>query len=249
MFKSQTTKHKIFAIFLFQYLFISISGYCSPLKESLSIADSLFNEKKYTQAFEIYDDILTSSHEVTPSMLLKMAFIKEGLEDYTDALYYLNIYYDKTSDKRALLKMQDMAKKHNLEGYDYSDTQFFLNIFHRYYSEITFAILAITLFVFSIMIYRARVTKKRPIFSGSVFILFLTFLFYLNNFGRENPKAIIFNNQVYLMKGPSAGADVIEIVKKGHRVEVLGHEDVWTKIEWDNQIAYVKSDNLKTIKL
>jgi hypothetical protein len=52
-------------------------------------------------------------------MLLKMAFVKEGLGDYSNALYYLNLYYLKTYDKKVLKKMENLAERyHKLEGYE-----------------------------------------------------------------------------------------------------------------------------------
>jgi uncharacterized protein YgiM (DUF1202 family) len=53
----------------------------------------------------------------------------------------------------------------------------------------------------------------------------------------------------YLMKGPSPGADLIDVVTKGHRVDILGQDDIWVKISWNNQTAYIKSNNLMAVKL
>ena len=77
---------------------------CSPLQaqgpvETLAIADSLFEARKYTESFKIYQEI-HGQNQGSPSMLLKMAFIKEGLDDYPAALYYLNQYYLFTSNER-----------------------------------------------------------------------------------------------------------------------------------------------------
>jgi uncharacterized protein YgiM (DUF1202 family) len=58
-------------------------------------ADSLFEQKKYTESFDLYEQILDEEQLASPKMLLKMAFIKEGLGDYSRALYFLNVYYQK----------------------------------------------------------------------------------------------------------------------------------------------------------
>ena len=49
------------------------------------------------------------------------------------------------------------------------------------------------------------------------------------------------------MGAPSAGAEVLDILKVGHRVKVLGQQDVWLEIELDNQIGYVKNTQLKQL--
>src|SRR5687768_16146486 len=81
----------------------------------LKTADSLFQAKRYTQSFEHYETIL-KQNQYTPSMLLKMAFIQEGLLHTGRAMYYLNLYYLSTNDKTALEKMNELATKYNLEG-------------------------------------------------------------------------------------------------------------------------------------
>ena len=42
-------------------------------------------------------------------MLLKMAYIQEGLNHVGQALYYLNLYYLASKDKSVLGKMEELA--------------------------------------------------------------------------------------------------------------------------------------------
>lgn len=86
-------------------------------------------------------------------------------------------------------------------------------------------------------------------FPGMVYVGLLLVLLLLNNFAHEGKLAIVTASDTYLMKGPSAGADVVEVVSKGHRVEVLGQKDVWVKILWNGHEAFIKSFNLKPIQL
>jgi len=41
-----------------------------------------------------------------------MAYIKEGLGQHGDALYYLNLHYIHTADREVLLKMEQIADEH-----------------------------------------------------------------------------------------------------------------------------------------
>lgn len=182
-------------------------------------------------------------------MLLKMAFIKEGLGDYTNSLYYLNLYYLKTYDKKALKKMELLAKEHKLSGYDYNDAVFFLNIYHKYELQIDVVVGAITILLMIFLIFQQRVHKKKHTSSLVAFATFLLLLLLLNNFWREHPKAIINQDQVYLMDGPSPAANVIDQIGMGNRVDILGKNDVWVKIDWDNKEAYVRYNNLTRVKL
>lgn len=238
----------------FLFLFVSVllfsipnTGRGASPKEQLATADSLFEARMYTQSYDLYENIFKSEKKTSPAMLLKMAFIKEGLEEYSDALYFLNLYYKKTYNKRALKKMENLAKAHHLTGYEYDDAAFFLNLYHHFYNQIIIALLLVTLFVFSMMLYHKRHSTEPPVFAGVIFVLFLTILLYLNNFGREYPKAIIDRDHSYLMEGPSAGSEVIDIIGKGHRVEVLDSDEVWSKINWQDQVAFIRKNNLKLV--
>src|SRR3954469_12839623 len=86
----------------------------------LKIADSLYQTKKFTQSFEHYREILNQK-QYTPAMLLKMAYIQEGLGNIGEAMYYLNLYFLVTNDKSALEKMEELAHKFNLQGYETTD--------------------------------------------------------------------------------------------------------------------------------
>src|SRR5690242_541356 len=111
----------------------------------LSQADSLYDKKQYTQSLEHYHEIL-AQHEYTPAMLLKMAYIEEGLNHAGKALYYLNLYYLATSDKTSLDKMEELAQKFNLDGYETSDADLALSFYHDYHQDISLTLGAIVVF-------------------------------------------------------------------------------------------------------
>jgi len=245
--KSQNLLRFLFLFFLILLIFTPYESLKAAPKEDHAFADSLFEAKMYTQSYEIYENIFLSNKKTSRAMLLKMAFIKEGLEEYSDALYFLNLYYKKTYNKRVLKKMENLAEAHQLIGYEYDDAEFFLNLYHHFYNQIIIALMVITLFIFSLILYYKQQSKKTPVLSSVIFTLFLIALIYVNNFGREYPKAIIERDHAYLMHGPSAGADVLDIVGKGHRVEVLKSNDIWSKISWGSHIAYIRKNSLKML--
>lgn len=213
----------------------------------IQMADSLFDQQKYTQSFEIYEQIMKSTNKVSPAMLLKMAYIKEGLGDYSNALFYLNLYYLQTHNKRALRKMEDLAEKYSLEGYRYTDMEFFMNIFYRYYSTIVYGLSGLVILLIGYMVFKKLRYRLNPGFSMFYMVVVVGLLFYVVNFGKKYQKGIIINPESYLMDGPSAGAKLIAIADMGHRVDVLGKEDVWVKIEWQGNTAFIKENNILQI--
>ncbi len=227
------------------------SGIFLPLRgqvfeQSLATADSLFELSKYTESFKIYQEF-HDRNQGSPSMLLKMAFIKEGLNDYPAALYYLNRYYLLTSNERVLKKMDDLAEDHNLVGYEYTDLDFFLSYYYKFQNEVNLAILGIALLLFALILYRRIKTGERPVVAGILFVITLGLLSYLVNFGIRYKKGIILESPAYLMSGPSAGSDVLAVVDKGHKVEILGTKDVWVKIKWGEKVAYLKENKIRQI--
>ena len=235
-------------IFLF-VLGIIHNSFAQKGAEKVTKADSLFLQQKYTESFQLYQDALENHHVSSPAMLLKMAFIKEGLSDYSNALYYLNLYYLQTQNKRALRKMEEIAQEYSLFGYNYTDKEFFLNFFYRYYYQIVLIVVVTTLLIFTYLVYKKRKLRINPGMSIVNLVIAIILLFVIVNFGRSYRAGIITEPNAYLMKGPSSGADVKEIVDKGHRVRIIGHEDVWVKIRWMDDIAYIRETQIREIRL
>lgn len=235
-------------IILITLSLIGFTGNAQVSSHRLNQADSLFALKRYTQAFEQYQAVLANK-EYSPAMLLKMAYIQEGLNQPGSALYYLNLYQLVSDDKAVIQKMEELAQKNNLDGYKATDLDRVLLIYKDYRAEITLALAAVMLFLFSLSFY-FKIRKKEPIVGLFITasIVAIGFLVHLN-FGEQLDTGIIMQPNTYVMSGPSAGASVISIVNEGHRVEVVGKKDVWLKIVWNGQPAYIKKEHLLPIKL
>ena len=204
-------------------------------------ADSLFEKKQYTESMEFYEECF-QSHYYTPRMLIRMSLIKEGLGDYTYALYYLSQYYYKIHDKSVLKKMDELASRYNLEGYDYNDLLFFNSLYDRYYNYVILAFLASSsLLLF--YIYLMRNKRRGKILRPLIFILILGTVFTLSNYSILPEKAII-SNDAALMSAPSAGAELIGKINKGHMTNSIGKEDIWCKLNWHGKTVYIRENNL-----
>ena len=230
------------------WLILPLSAQTGDPDVTLQLADSLFAQEKYTESLELYEILLNEDQLYTPGMLMKMAFINEGLGDYSKALYLLNLFYAKTTDKRALRKMEELAKQHHLYGYKFDDLEFFRTIYQRYHMHIIGALGACSLFMFSFILYQKRRGHHRPVSAGILFVMILGLLFVLINFGQGRDRAVILTDKAYLRTGPSSGANVAEVVAKGHRVEILSHKDVWVKINWNDRPLYIRESHLGMIE-
>jgi hypothetical protein len=248
MAKCQTS---VFILFLALGIALTINRVpvvAGPLDESLHIADSLFAAERFTQSYEIYSEIFGTGRKYSPAMLLRMAFIQEGLGNYDRALYYLDLHYRRTYNTLTLQKMEELARQRNLSGYAYSDTQFFLTLYNKYRRQVHLILLSALFLMLSTLFWYRRTRGSRPIGGIIVFILLSGLLMYLNNTAGQIPQAIIREPKTPLMNGPSAGAGVIEIAGRGHRIDVIGKTDVWVKIRWQDGVAWVRENNIEMIR-
>jgi tetratricopeptide (TPR) repeat protein len=234
---------KKFKIF-FTFVLIYYSSVVYGSEKNLNIlhkADSLFEKKQYTESLEFYEELIRNNF-YTPKMLIRLSLIKEGLGDYTYALYYLNLYYTQIPDRSVLKKMDELASHHNLEGYHYNDRIFFISLYDQYHSYIVIAFLG-TSGLFLIYLYVKRREKEgmglRPLF----FMFILGAVYFISNYNVFPEKGIV-SSDAPLMSAPSAGAERIGMIRKGHRVTVQKSEDIWLRIKWNDQTAYIRENNM-----
>ncbi len=234
---------------LFTLVLYQLGGFAQTTNPLLLRADSLFTQQQFTQSFELYDSIYRYAGEASPAMLLKMAYIKEGLGDVTSAQYYLNEYYLATANEQALQKMEDLAETNELEGYEHNDITFFFNLYYKNYNWLVIGLIVICLTLFALLVYQ-KIKFRHPAPVNTFLLLaLLTGLFILVNFGKDYNRGIIIKNNTFIMAAPSAGANLLDVTGKGHKVVVSGRQDVWYKIEWQGQEGYIKAKNVKLLNI
>jgi ABC-type multidrug transport system fused ATPase/permease subunit len=238
----QTKILKILLILLFPLFCLG-----QNVQQKIKRADSLYRAKQYTQSYSIYQSLL-AQNQYSPSMLLKMAYIQEGLGHQGLCLYYLNLYQHASDDHQAVTKMEELANKHRLEGYQSSDGSRFTHFLQKNSLRITGGLCTIIFLFFSLLFYQNR-KGNSTVVAMLLLIFFSVFLFALANWGGKPSLAIISSGSTYLMSGPSAGASVTAILDEGHRLTVQGKKDVWLKVKWKDKDAYVKESNVLPIKL
>jgi len=209
----------------------------------------LFKEQRYTQSFEIYKSIYELTNHASPAMLLKMAYIKEGLGDVSNAQYFLNEYYLITTNELVLEKMEKLAETNRLQGYDNNDFTFFANIYYKYYNWVIISVSLLALILCALIIYKKLNKHILAVGASIMLMLTLSTLFYLVNFGKSYNKGMIIKNNTYVMEAPAAGSDVVDVIKKGHKVSIKSKHDVWVAIEWQDRTAYIKEKNVKPLTI
>ncbi len=236
-------KSKLFFLVL---LSTSFQTFSQPENNLLNKADSLFTAQKFTQSFELFDSIYRHK-KASPAMLLKMAYIKEGLGDYTLAQYYLNEYYLATNNDLALTKMEKLAKEKTLTGFETNDLNFIRSLYYKHFQWLVIGVFSTALTLFVFFIIQLKKFNKIPPVTSFFMLAILIGLFLLINFGKDYNEALIIKNNTFVMAGPSAGADVLDVILKGNKVEINREQDVWLQIEWQGETGYVKNNNVKRL--
>lgn len=223
------------------FLLVLQSIHCQANVPQLLVADSLFQQRSYTEAMEIYHQNFQMGI-YSPSMLLKMSFISEGIGDKENATLYLSKYYDLSPNPQTITKIKSLTGQTELVGYEVSDGMRFI-LFLVEYKEVIVGALTLTL-VLSLVFLWAKGNKltEARFYWPSVFLIAL--IFVTNNFLKAQNAALVTNSPTLIVSEPSAGGEMIDLVEPGHRVKIKASKDIWYEIEWKEKIAYLRKDNV-----
>jgi hypothetical protein len=212
------------------------------IMEVFKKADVLYESEKYIDAFQLYSVLWQDLGVFNESMLLKMASIKERSKEYEQALYYLSLYYRYFPDRKVLEKMSELAATKGLEGYRYSDLKYFQTLWLRYelYAIGVGSFLAL---VFIVLIFKRTKEGSSPWSLVLTNVLILVSLGLAHHFSRPDPEFIVMKNYVALMQEPSAAAKLVAWVEKGHKLPILGKQDIWIQTEWKGQTVFIREHN------
>ncbi|MBD3630398.1 hypothetical protein [Cyclobacterium sp.] len=235
----------IFIAFLLPFSLLSLYQADCQAQASMPLqrADSLFSQKKYQEALEIYENILHEEGTYSPAMLLKMGFIAEGIGDFGQASLYLSKYYEHNPNPAVIEKIKSLTNQTRLEGYEVSDQARFLSVLVDYKTEIT-GVFAFLLLLSLILILVMR--EKRSVFYIPA-LIFLVLAFISNNFIQKPEMAIITGNTVLIMDQPSAAGKLVKRVQAGHRITIGSSQDMWYQIEWANRKAFIRKTDVSKI--
>ncbi len=215
---------------------------------SIHLADSLFQKKKYTEAFDVYSSIFETKRQFSPQMLLKMAFIQEGLGDYSEALYYLSTLQQHYPNPDLRIKINTLAETHNIYGYDNYEEQVTVSFVQKNQDTLLYSsllLIGISFLTFSLI---KLFTKKNNYLSLGICIIsmlaFVSFQLFISNI----QYGISSRRHTYMMSSPSSASDVTEILeKKGHFLKIVGKKDVWYEVELNGVYQFIHENNVRII--
>lgn len=208
-------------------------------------ADSAFVAGAYVPAYQLYRRILRQHQQVSPQMLLRMAYVQEGLGHYPAALYYLSMAQVRQPRLSTWRKMAALARDNRLTGYPETWRQDLQLAFRRYY-YLGLQSLLIGAVVGGTLLLVRRYTLSRGWWAAYATYLLLTGA-YLNLLGLEKA-ALVTRPRAALMSGPSAGATWLTTAAAGDRLVVEGKQDTWYRVQWQGQDAYIRTQDLLLVR-
>jgi len=228
--------------FIIFFLAFLQSFNCQANTMKLSLADSLFAIQNYQEALSLYEDLLTNDEVYSPAMLLKMAFVAEGMGDYSNASFYLAKYYDQNPNPRVITKIKALTEQSNLFGYELDDSDRFLKFLTDLQEELT-SVFSILLVVSLILLvaFRKKVDHPKYYFPS---ILFLLLTFISNNFLFQASTGIVTGSPTLIMEKPTAGGKLLSVVDPGHRVIIKSSKDIWYEVNWGGKKVFIKKEHI-----
>ncbi len=211
-------------------------------------ADSLFSEKKYSEASIYYEDLL-AKHDINKSnAYLKLAYIYEKQGDFVKTIYNLNRFYLLNPSDQVFDKINLLAKENGFSGYDRTDLNFFLMLYRQYFKWILALFLVTGIYVFVVLWIKKN--KNQEINRAHKYTLtaYIIGLILLVNITDKYQIGIVKTDKAYLRNGPSAGATVVGNISAGNRLNIIGKKDIWYRIIYQKQFVYLKADDLWVIE-
>ena len=234
---------KIIFFFILNLTFLQLAYSQSDVR-NLKIADSLYKVENFSAAETFYEQNLQKLKNPSEVLFLKLASIKEKKGDFLKSMYYLNKAYEISPSEKILAKLDEMASVNELKGYELSDFNFLI-LFYKQYSGFLAALLMILgIYIFVILFIKKYNSNYTPLNQKVFLILYLLGVGLLLNLPDKYHQGIINHDGVFLRSEPSSAAPIEVSLDKGNRLNVLGGNDIWRRVIYDDKFLYLKESDI-----
>lgn len=238
-------KYLIFIALLHAFWGVSNVLYAQSIP--LNKADSLFTIGRYAQAYKIYQKNFENDPIYNPNLLIKLSFLAEKAKEPAKNLYYLSVLAQKQPSVALLEKMNQTALANNLEGYEFNDFSYFLIFYRRYGGYIPILLLTLGVYVVAVMLIKKKNDERIQKRHKWATIFYLTALFGLLNIPNNYTSGVVRNELTFVRSFPSAAAPVVQVIKRGHKLTIIGTRDHWNRVIWEGKVVFIKKSDLWVI--
>ncbi len=172
-----------------------------------------------------------------------MAYAQQQLGHYPAALLYLSMAQARQPRVRTWQQLASLAAQHRLVGYPNTWQQELRVQAQRYYYPGLQGLLAGAVVAAVALLLRRR--GRGPwVAYGAYLVLLVAYLHLL----RRAPAGLVSRAGAALMAGPGASTAWLSTAALGDRLAVLGREDIWYRVQWQQRVAYVRATDLLVVE-
>ena len=201
-------------------------------------ADSLFEQGQYEAAIPRYRAQVWQQRQASARLLVRLAYAEHQQAHYAAELLYLNMALARQPRLSTWRQLAALAQRQRLVGYPTTWQQEVRVQVLRYYYPVLQGLLTVAVLVaVGLLLRRQRTGRSTWLAYGLYLLATGAYLYWL----RPVPTGIVARPGVALMAGPGAGASWLSTAEPGDRLPVLGRQDIWLRVRWQERVAYVRA--------
>ena len=202
------------------------------------LADSLFDQGQYAAVLPLYRAQIWQQRQLSPRILLRLAYAEHQEGHYAAEMLYLNMALARQPLLSTWRQLVALAQRQRLVGYPATWQQDARVQLQRYYYPVLQGLLSLAvLLAMGLLLRRGRTGRSGWIGYGCYLLAVGTYLWLL----QPVPTGVIARPGTALMVGPGAGAAWLSTAAPGDRLLVLGRQDIWLRVRWQERVAYVRA--------
>jgi len=222
--------------------FFSASTTATPPRQ-LRPADSLFAAGQFQAASVLYRQILWQQRQASPALLLRLAYAQQQQGHYPAVLLYLSMAQARQPRVSTWRQLAALAARHHLVGYPGTWQQELRVQAQRYYYPALQGLLAVAV-VGAVWLLWRRSGRHAWLAYGLYVAGLAAYLQWL----QPKPVGLVARPGAALMAGPAAGAAWLSTAAVGDRLPVLGYQDIWCRVQWQQREAFVRAADVLVVE-
>lgn len=175
---------------------------------------------------------------------MRLSFLAERENNPARSLYYLSALAQQQPSVPLLEKMDKIASQQNLTGYEFNDFSYFLIFYRKYGGYVPILLLTLGIYVVVVMVIKIRRYERIQKRHKWTAIVYLLALLALLNIPGNYEAGVVKGQLIHIRAFPSAAAPVVETLRAGHRLTVIGSRDRWKRVIWKGNIVFIRDSDI-----